>query len=64
MLDIVAELQALISEINAEIVQPPDADGADGEEKAYRKGVNMGKRQSVTRLQLLLKRVKSDIARY
>ena len=62
MLDIVAELEALISEINAEIAQPPAA--IDDEEKAYRKGINMGKRQSVTRLQLLLKRVKSDIARY
>ena len=62
MLDIVAELEALISEINAEIVHPPA--GIDAEEKAYRKGVNMGKRQAVARLQVLLRRVKSDMRRY
>ena len=48
---------SLISEINAEIVHPPA--GIDAEEKAYRKGVNMGKRQAVARLQALLRRVKS-----
>ncbi len=61
MLDIVAELEALISALISEIAQPPDA--IDDKEKAYLKGVNMGKRQSVTRLQLLLKRVRSDSAR-
>ena len=62
MLDIVAELEALISALISEIVHPPAA--LNAEEKAYLKGVNMGKRQSVARLQVLLKRVKSDIARY
>jgi hypothetical protein len=60
-LDIVAELQALITKLNIESAEPIDA--ADKLEKYYEMGIRMGTRQAVHDLEGLLARVKSALAR-